>query len=68
MDNEGIINMAIEYGVLSRKSLSKRISQAYVDVQHSIENDKLQTLSVLSESTQSQQDIPVDLFDQMLSI
>jgi len=68
MDNEGIVNMALEYGVLSRKSLSKRISQAYVDVQHSIKNDPRGSLVELSKSTQSQQGIPVELLDEMLSI
>ena len=68
LDDENILQMALEYNVINRESLSKRISQAYVDVQHAISNDKRETLSVLSESTQSQQDIPLELLDQLLSI
>ena len=66
MDDEKILQKALEYGVANREALSKRISSAYVDIKHAINNDKLETLSKLSESTQSQQDIPLDLLDEML--
>lgn len=66
MDDERILEKALEYGVANREALSKRISSAYVDIKHAINNDKLETLSKLSESTQSQQDIPLDLLDEML--
>lgn len=66
MDDEKILEKALEYGVANREALSKRISSAYVDIKHAINNDKLETLSKLSESTQSQQDIPLDLLDEML--
>lgn len=60
--------MALEYGVINRKSLSTRISKAYVDVQHSMQNNKVVTLDKLSESAQTQQGIPVDLFEEMLNV
>ena len=66
MDDEKILEKVLEYGVANREALSKRISSAYVDIKHAINNDKLETLSKLSESTQSQQDIPLDLLDEML--
>ena len=46
LDDENILQMALEYNVINRESLSKRISQAYVDVQHAISNDKRETLSL----------------------
>jgi hypothetical protein len=68
MDDEKILEKALEYGVANRESLSKRISSAYVDIKHAINNDKRMTLAKLSESTQSQQDIPLELLDQMLAV
>ena len=68
LDDENILQMALDYNVIDRQSLSKRISSAYVDVQNAIVNDKRETLSKLSESTQSQQDIPLELLDQMLAV
>ncbi len=68
LDDEQIVKKALDYNVIDRKALSYRISRAYVDVQNSIQNDKRQTLSVLSESTQSQQDIPLELLDELLSV
>lgn len=67
LDDENILQMALEYGVINRKSLSTRISKAYVDVQHSMQNDKIVTLDKLSESAQTQQGIPVELFEEMLN-
>ena len=68
LDDENILQMALEYGVINRKSLSIRISKAYVDVQHSMQNNKIVTLDKLSESTQTQQGIPVDLFEEMMKV
>ena len=68
MDDEKILEKALEYGVANREALSKRISSAYVDIKHAINNDKRMTLAKLSESTQSQQDIPLELLDQMLAV
>ena len=68
LDDEQIVKKALDYDVIDRQALSYRISRAYVDVQNAIQSDRRQTLSVLSESTQSQQDIPLDLLDQMLSV
>jgi len=68
LDDEQIVKMALDYNVIDRRALSYRISRAYVDVQNAMQSDLRETLSVLSESTQSQQDIPLDLLDQMLSV
>jgi hypothetical protein len=68
LDEENILKMALEYGVINRKSLSTRISKAYVDVQHSMQNNKIVTLDKLSESAQTQQGIPVELFEEMLNV
>ena len=67
MDEENILQMALEHNVINRESLSKRINSAYIDVQHAMNNDKRETLFKLSQSTQPQQDIPLELLDQMLS-
>jgi len=67
MDEENILQMALEHNVINRESLSKRINSAYIDVQHAMNNDKRVTLFKLSQSTQPQQDIPLELLDQMLS-
>jgi hypothetical protein len=68
LDDENVLKMALDYDVINRESLSNRISSAYVDVQHAIKNDQRHTLVELSKSTQSQQLIPLELLDQMLSI
>ena len=68
LDDENILRMCLKEGVINRKSLSNRISSAYVDIQHAMNNDKRETLAKLSESTQSQQDIPLELLDQMLAV
>lgn len=67
LDNENILQMALEYEIINRKSLSTRISKAYVDVQHSMQKCKIMTLDKLSESAQIQQGIPVELFEEMLN-
>ena len=67
MDEENILQMALEHNVINRESLSKRINSAYIDVQHAMNNDKRETLFKLSQSTQPQQDIPLELLDQMLA-
>ena len=68
MDEENILQMALQHNVINRESLSNRISKAYVDVQHSINQDDMQTLAELSQSTQSQQLIPVELFEQLIEV
>ena len=67
MDDERILEMMLEKNVINREHLSNRISGAYIDVQNSMNTDKRETLSKLSASTQSQQDIPLDLLDLMLA-
>jgi len=66
LDDEKIIQKALDYDVINRESLSHRISQAYIDIQHSMKIDDVMTLSELSKSTQSQQGIPVKMFEEML--
>jgi len=66
LDDEKIIQKALDYDVINRESLSHRISQAYIDIQHSMKIDDIMTLSELSKSTQSQQGIPVKMFEEML--
>ena len=68
MDDESILQMALDNNVFKRESLSKRINSAYVDIQNAMNTDKRETLSKLSESTQSQQDIPLELLDLMLAV
>ena len=67
-DDENILQMALEHNVINREALSKRISRAYIDVQHAVNNDKRETLDKLSESTQFQQGIPLELLDQMIAV
>ena len=67
MDDEHILQMALDRDVINRESLSKRISSAYVDVQHAIINDKRGTLVELSRSTKEQQPMPVELFQELLA-
>ena len=67
MDEENILQMALEHNVINRESLSKRINSAYIDIQYAMNNDKRDTLFKLSQSTQPQQDIPLELLDQMFS-
>ena len=67
MDDERILEMMLEKNIINREHLSNRISGAYIDVQNSMNIDKRETLSKLSASTQSQQDIPLELLDLMLA-
>ena len=67
-DNERIIDKALEYGIIDRKSLSYRINQAGVDVQHAVNKDDVDALYELSRSPHTQEGIPVDLFEDMLSV
>lgn len=66
MDDEKILEKLLEFDVINREALSHRISIIYTNLKHSIKNNKLETLSKLSESTQSQQDIPLELLYEML--
>ena len=68
MDEENILQMALDHNVINRESLSKCINSAYIDVQHAMNNDKRETLFKLSQSTQTQQDIPLELLDLMLAV
>lgn len=68
LDDENIIEKAIDQGILNRERSSKRISTAYVDIQHAIKEDDVATLVELSTSAQSQKLIPVELFENMLEL
>ena len=68
MDDERILEMMLEKNIINREHLSNRISGAYIDVQNSMNTVKRETLSKLSASTQSQQDIPLELLDQMFAV
>jgi hypothetical protein len=68
LDDENVLQLALEHNVINRESLSKRISQAYVDVQHAINIDEVDSLDKLSESTQTQQGYPINVLEDMLSI
>ena len=67
-DDERIIDKALQYDIIDRKSLSYRITKAGVDVQHAIKNDDVNALYELSRSPQTQQSIPPELFEDMLSV
>ena len=67
LDDERILNKALDYEVIDRKALSNRISKAYVDVQHAIKKDNRVTLAELSKSTKEQKQIPLEWLDNMLS-
>ena len=67
-DDENILEMALDYDVINRKFLSKRISSAYVDIQHSIREDDIRTLDVLSKSTKDHKSIPVEWFQEMIGV
>ena len=67
MDDEQILRMALDYGIIDRKSLSHRINQAMVDVQHSVNNDDVDCLYELSKSASTQDAIPPELFMNMVT-
>ena len=67
MDDEQILRMALDYDIIDRKSLSHRINQAMVDVQHSVNNDDVDCLYELSKSVSTQDAIPPELFMNMVT-
>ena len=67
-DDEDILKMALDYKVIRRDHLSKRISGAYVDIQYSITEDDVRTLDELSKSTKDQKSIPVEWFQEMIGV
>jgi hypothetical protein len=68
LDDENIVEMALQHNIINRKSLSHRISKAYVDIRHAMQDNKVVTLDKLSKSTQTQEGIPVELFEEMLAV
>ena len=68
LDTDNVLSKALEYDVIDRETLSKRISMAYTDIRHAFCEDKRDTLFKLSKSTQSQQVLPLELLDAMLSM
>jgi len=67
-DDDRIIDKALEYGIIDRKSLSYRINQAGVDVQHAVNKDDVNALYELSVSSEPQLKISPELFDDLLSV
>ena len=68
LDDERILSKALDYGVIRRDHLSKRISGAYVDIQYSITKDDVRTLDELSKSTKDHKSIPVELFQEIIGV
>lgn len=68
LDDENIIEKAIDQDILNRERLSRRISTIYTDIQHAIKEDDVMTLVELSKSAQSHKLIPVELFEGMLEL
>jgi len=67
-DDDRIIDKALEYGIIDRKSLSYRINQAGVDVQHAVNKDDVNALYELSVSSEPQLKMSPELFDDLLSV
>jgi Ca2+-dependent lipid-binding protein len=67
-DDDHIIDKALEYGIIDRKSLSYRINQAGVDVQHAVNKDDVDALYELSVSSETQLKMSPELFDDLLSV
>ena len=68
LDDENIIEKALDQGILNRERSSRRISTIYTDIQHAIKEDDIMTLVELSKSAQSHKLIPVELFESMLEL
>jgi hypothetical protein len=58
----------LEFDVINRETLSNRISMAYTDIRHAIAEDKRGALYELSKSAQTQQGLPLEILDDMLSM
>ena len=68
LDDENIIEKALDQDILNREKSSRRISTIYTDIQHAIKEDDVMALVELSKSAQSHKLIPVELFESMLEL
>ena len=68
LDTDNILERALEFDVINRETLSNRISMAYTDIRHAIAEDKRGALYELSKSAQTQQGLPLEILDDMLSM
>jgi hypothetical protein len=68
LDTDNILERALKFDVINRETLSNRISMAYTDIQHAIAEDKRGALYELSKSAQTQQGLPLEILDDMLSM
>jgi len=68
LDDENIIEKALDQDILNRERSSRRISTIYTDIQHAIKKDDVMALVELSKSAQSHKLIPVELFESMLEL
>ena len=67
MDEENIIEMALDHDVINRQTMSRCVSSAYVDIQHAIKQDERGALHELSVSAQDQKGIPLEYLDSMFA-
>jgi len=68
LDTDNILERALKFDVINRETLSNRISMAYTDIRHAIAEDKRGALYELSKSAQTQQGLPLEILDDMLSM
>jgi hypothetical protein len=68
LDDENIIEKALDQNILNRERSSRRISTIYTDIQYAIKEDDVMALVELSKSAQSHKLIPVELFESMLEL
>ena len=66
-DNMNILHKCLELGYENERVLNRRISQLFIDIAYSMSQDISKTLDKLSISRESQQQIPLELLDEMLT-
>ena len=66
-DNINILQKCLELGYENERVLNRRINQLFIDIGYSISQDDSKTLDKLSVSRKSQQQIPLELLDEMLT-
>mgnify|MGYP001322586237 CR=1 FL=1 len=62
-----ILHKCLELGYENERVLNRRISQLFIDIAYSMSQDISKTLDKLSISRESQQQIPLELLDEMLT-
>ena len=68
MDCEEIIRQSIDEDVINPKTLSYTISQASDDIRHFMNEDECETLSKLSCSGKTQQQLSIELLDELFKL